>query len=68
MKSGTKDQAKGKYHEVKGKVKEVAGELIDGPKLEAQDDSEKIAGKAQKNIAESPCAAGCGCMLGLRRA
>jgi uncharacterized protein YjbJ (UPF0337 family) len=68
MKSSTKDQAKGKYHEVKGKVKEVAGEMIDDPKLEAQGASEKIAGNAQKKVAESPCAPGCGCMLGLRRA
>jgi len=27
MKSSTKDQAEGKFHEVKGKVKEVAGKL-----------------------------------------
>jgi len=27
MKSSTKDQAEGKFHKVKGKLKEIAGEL-----------------------------------------
>lgn len=52
MKSSTKDQAKGKYHEVKGKIKEVAGDLIDDPNMEAEGASEKIAGKAQKKLGE----------------
>ncbi len=52
MKSSTKDKAEGKYHEVKGKIKEMAGELTDNPKLEAEGTSEKIAGKVQKKIGE----------------
>ena len=36
MKSGTRDQAEGTFHQIKGKVKEVAGELSDNPKLEAE--------------------------------
>ena len=52
MKSSTKDQAEGKYHEVKGKIKEMAGELTDNPKLEAEGTSEKIAGKVQKKIGD----------------
>jgi uncharacterized protein YjbJ (UPF0337 family) len=52
MKSSTKDQAEGKYHEVKGKIKEMAGELTDNPKLEAEGTSEKIAGKVQGKIGE----------------
>ncbi len=28
MKSSTRDKAEGTFHEVKGKVKEVAGELV----------------------------------------
>jgi len=44
MKSSTKDQAEGMFHEVKGKVKEVAGELSDNPKLEAEGTGEKMAG------------------------
>jgi uncharacterized protein YjbJ (UPF0337 family) len=52
MKSSTKDKAEGKYHEVKGKIKEMAGELTDNPELEAEGTSEKIAGKVQKKIGE----------------
>ena len=52
MKSSTKDKAEGKYHEVKGKIKEMAGELTDNPKLEAEGTTEKIAGKVQKKIGE----------------
>jgi uncharacterized protein YjbJ (UPF0337 family) len=52
MKSSTKDQAEGKYHEVKGKIKEMAGELTDNPKLEAEGTSEKLAGKVQGKIGE----------------
>ena len=33
MKSGTQDQAEGTFHKIKGKVKEVAGELSDNPRL-----------------------------------
>jgi uncharacterized protein YjbJ (UPF0337 family) len=40
------------FHEVKGKVKEVAGELSDNPKLEAEGTDEKIAGKVQEKIGE----------------
>jgi len=50
MKSSTKDQAEGKFHKVKGKLKEVAGELNDNPKLEAEGTGEKIAGKVQEKI------------------
>ena len=52
MKSSTKDKAEGKYHEVKGKIKEMAGELTDNPELEAEGATEKIAGKVQKKIGE----------------
>jgi uncharacterized protein YjbJ (UPF0337 family) len=52
MKSGTKDQAEGKFHEVKGKIKEIAGELSDNPKLEVEGTDEKIAGKVQGKIGQ----------------
>jgi len=52
MKASTKDKAEGKYHEVKGKIKEMAGDLTDNPKLEAEGTTEKIAGKVQKKIGE----------------
>ena len=36
MKSSTKDQAKGKFHKVKGKIKEIAGKVSMNPDLEAE--------------------------------
>jgi uncharacterized protein YjbJ (UPF0337 family) len=52
MKSGTQDEAEGKWHQVKGKVKEIAGELSHDPDLEAEGTGEKIAGKVQKKIGQ----------------
>ena len=52
MKSSTQDKAEGTFHEVKGKIKEVAGELSDNPELEAEGTGEKIAGKVQEKIGE----------------
>jgi uncharacterized protein YjbJ (UPF0337 family) len=52
MKSSMKDKVKGTFHEAKGKVKEMAGEITDNPKLEAKGNVEKIAGKAQKKFGQ----------------
>ena len=52
MKSSTKDQAEGKFHKVKGKVKEVVGKLSDNSELEAEGTGEKIAGKVQEKIGQ----------------
>ena len=52
MKSSTKDQAEGKFHKVKGRIKEIAGELSDNPKLEAEGTDEKIAGKVQEKVGQ----------------
>ena len=52
MKSSTKDQVEGTFHELKGKVKEVVGKLSDNPKLEAEGTGEKIAGKVQEKIGQ----------------
>ena len=52
MKSSTKDQAEGKFHELKGTAKEIAGILSDNPKLEAEGTDEKIAGKVQDKIGQ----------------
>ena len=52
MKSSTKDQTEGTFHEAKGKVKEVAGKLGDNPDLEAEGAGEKIAGKVQEKISQ----------------
>jgi uncharacterized protein YjbJ (UPF0337 family) len=52
MKSSTKEQAEGTFHQIKGKVKEIAGELSDDPELEAEGKVEKIAGKVQEKIGQ----------------
>jgi uncharacterized protein YjbJ (UPF0337 family) len=52
MKPSTEDQAKGKLHEVKGKVKETVGRVTNDPDLEAEGQVEKIGGKIQKKIGE----------------
>jgi uncharacterized protein YjbJ (UPF0337 family) len=52
MKSGTQDQAEGTFLRIKGKIKEIAGELSDNPKLEAEGTGEKIAGEVQEKIGQ----------------
>ena len=52
MKSSIKDQAEGTFHQMKGNIKEIAGELSDNPKLEAEGTGEKIAGKVQEKIGQ----------------
>jgi uncharacterized protein YjbJ (UPF0337 family) len=52
MKSSTEDQREGMFHQVKGTLKEIAGELSDNPKLEAEGTGEKIAGKVQEKIGQ----------------
>ena len=48
MKSSTKDQVKGKLHVIKGKVKEVAGQVTNNPNLTTEGQAEKLAGKVQE--------------------
>ena len=52
MKSSTKDKVKGAFHEAKGAVKAMAGEITDNPKLETKGKSEKLAGKVQEKIGQ----------------
>ena len=52
MKSSMKEKVEGKFHEAKGKIKEVAGKITDNPKLEAKGKAEKIAGKVQGKIGQ----------------
>jgi uncharacterized protein YjbJ (UPF0337 family) len=52
MKQSTKDQAKGKLHEVKGKVKEKVGRATNNPRLTAEGQDEKVGGKIQKKIGQ----------------
>ncbi len=52
MKQSTKDKAEGKFHEVKGKVKEKVGQATNNPNLEGEGLGEKVGGKIQKKIGE----------------
>jgi uncharacterized protein YjbJ (UPF0337 family) len=52
MKSSIRDKAEGTFHEVKGRVKEVSGNITDNPKLESKGKAEKIAGKVQEKVGQ----------------
>ena len=52
MKSGTRDEAEGKWHKVKGKLKEIAGNVGMHPDLEAEGREESRSGKVQEKIGE----------------
>lgn len=52
MKPSTNDQAEGKFHKIKGKIKEVAVKLSENPELEAEGKVEKIAGLVQEKIGQ----------------
>jgi uncharacterized protein YjbJ (UPF0337 family) len=52
MKQSTKHRAKGKFHELKGKVKETVGRATNDPDLEAEGLGEKIGGKVLKKIGQ----------------
>ena len=47
MKPSTIDNAEGKFHQMKGKVKEKAGQLTNNRDMEAEGTVEKVAGKVQ---------------------
>ncbi len=52
MKQSSKDQAEGKFHEVKGKVKEKVGRATNDPNLEDEGTAEKVGGKVQKKVGQ----------------
>jgi len=52
MKLSTKDQVKGKLHELKGAVKLEAGKVTKNPDLADEGQAEKFAGKIQKKIGQ----------------
>ena len=51
MKPSTRDQIVGTLHEVKGKVREKAGEITNNPTLRVKGKVENLAGKIEKKIA-----------------
>jgi uncharacterized protein YjbJ (UPF0337 family) len=52
MKPGIQDEVEGKLHNLKGKVKEKAGELTNDPDLEDEGEAEEIAGKIQGKVGQ----------------
>ncbi|MBF0100669.1 MAG: CsbD family protein [Desulfobacterales bacterium] len=52
MKSSIRDNAEGKMHQAKGKIKEVAGKIVGNRDLEAKGKHENLEGKAQEKIGE----------------
>ena len=52
MKTSTQDNAEGKWHKVKGKIKQVAGKAVGNRDLEAEGKAENVDGKVQEKIAE----------------
>jgi uncharacterized protein YjbJ (UPF0337 family) len=50
MKSSTRDEIEGKFHEVKGNLKKKAGQVVDSPRLKAEGQIEKSAGKIQQKL------------------
>jgi uncharacterized protein YjbJ (UPF0337 family) len=52
MKSSTTDKIEGELHEVKGKVKEKVGQVINNPDLELEGKSENLAGIVQKKVGQ----------------
>jgi uncharacterized protein YjbJ (UPF0337 family) len=50
MKSSAKDRIKGKFHEMKGNVKEKAGQVTNNPTLAAEGQDEQFAGKIRKKV------------------
>lgn len=53
MKSSTKDEAQGKWHKVKGKVKELAGKAVGNRDLESEGKAENAAGNVQEKVGEA---------------
>jgi uncharacterized protein YjbJ (UPF0337 family) len=52
MKTSTQNEIAGKAHEVKGKIREKAGELANDPDLEGEGISERVAGIVQKKLGQ----------------
>jgi uncharacterized protein YjbJ (UPF0337 family) len=52
MKPSTKDQIQGDFHEMKGKVKEKAGQATNNRNLADEGQAEKVAGKVQKKVGQ----------------
>ena len=52
MNTSRRDQIEGALHEVKGKVKETAGQVLSNPDLETEGQAENLGGKIQKKVGQ----------------
>lgn len=52
MKPGIQDEVEGEFHDLKGKVKEKAGQVANDPDLETEGQAEQVAGKVQKKVGQ----------------
>ena len=52
MKPSTKDQAKGTFEHLKGKIKEVAGIITGKRRLEAEGKDQQLSGNARKKLGQ----------------
>jgi uncharacterized protein YjbJ (UPF0337 family) len=52
VKQSTTDQAAGTLHEVKGALKEKAGEIANNPDLAAEGQAERVGGTVRKKIGQ----------------
>jgi uncharacterized protein YjbJ (UPF0337 family) len=58
MKPSIKNEIAGRIHEVKGKIKEKAGQMTNDPDLEGKGIAEQIAGKVQNKVGHAEKAFG----------
>ena len=52
MNPSTNDRIEGKFHEVKGKIKETVGQVTNNPDLESEGQVENLGGKLQKKVGQ----------------
>ena len=52
MKLFKTNNAEGKMHQVKGKIKETVGKVVGNPDLETEGKIEKLGGKVQEKIGQ----------------
>jgi uncharacterized protein YjbJ (UPF0337 family) len=52
VKQSTKNVARGKANEIKGKVKEKAGRMTNNPRLEDEGTDQRIGGKVQRKVGQ----------------
>ncbi|WP_024336557.1 CsbD family protein [Desulfotignum balticum] len=52
MKSSTRDKSEGKWHKIKGKIKQITGKAVGNRDLEAKGRAENTDGKVQEKIGQ----------------